>query len=69
MHFVCLMALLVLSGASCDGKVKEYKVKVLEEFTHDVSAYTQGLSFDGDRFIETTGQFGESSIRLVDLKS
>ena len=44
MHFVCLMALLVLSGASCDGKVKEYKVKVLEEFTHDVSAYTQGLS-------------------------
>lgn len=69
MHFVCLMALLVLSGASCDGKVKEYKVKVLEEFAHDVSAYTQGLSFDGDRFIETTGQFGESSIRLVDLKS
>ena len=63
------MVPLLLCAASCNAKVREYKVKVLEEFSHDVSAYTQGLSFDGDRFIETTGQFGESSIRLVDLKS
>ena len=68
-RLVCLMVPLLLCAASCNAKVREYKVKVLEEFSHDVSAYTQGLSFDGDRFIETTGQFGESSIRLVDLKS
>lgn len=54
---------------ACTAKVREYKIKVVNEYRHDTSAYTQGLSFDGDRFIETTGQFGESSLRLVDLKS
>ena len=49
----------------CSAKVDKYKIKVVAEYVHDDSAYTQGLSFDGDRFIETTGQCGESSIRLV----
>lgn len=64
----CLL-LFLLPAVSCSAKVDKYKIKVVAEYVHDDSAYTQGLSFDGDRFIETTGQFGESSIRLVDLKS
>ena len=67
-RLACLL-LFLLPAVSCSAKVDKYKIKVVAEYVHDDSAYTQGLSFDGDRFIETTGQFGESSIRLVDFKS
>lgn len=36
---------------------------------HDVSAYTQGLFFHEGELYESTGQYGESSFRKVDLKS
>ena len=53
---------------SCsNAQVKEYRVKVLEEYPHDTKAYTQGLFFHGGVLYETTGQYGESSIRTVDL--
>ncbi|HAZ73886.1 MAG TPA: glutamine cyclotransferase [Rikenellaceae bacterium] len=67
--FSCFIFLMLPFAVSCSAKVREYKIKVVSEYVHDISAYTQGLSFDGERFIETTGQFGESSIRLVELKS
>jgi glutaminyl-peptide cyclotransferase len=47
--------------------VKQYKVEVVKEYPHDTGAYTQGLFFDGGRFYESTGQFGESSFREVEL--
>ena len=61
-----ILATLVLSGSSCDAKVKEYKVKVVKEYPHDEMSYTQGLFFQGDKMIETTGQYGESTLRVVD---
>ena len=63
-----ILATLVLSGSSCaTAKVKQYKVKVVKEYPHDEMSYTQGLFFQGDRMIETTGQKGESTLRLVEL--
>ena len=41
-------------------------VEVVAEFPHDRSAYTQGLLWYGDRLYESTGQYGESSVRRVD---
>lgn len=52
---------------SCSAKVKQYGVKVVKEYDHDSKAYTQGLFFDGGKFYESTGQFGQSSFRIVDL--
>ena len=63
-----MMALWVLSASSCaDAKVRQYKIKVVKEYPHDEMSYTQGLFFQGDKMIETTGQWGESTLRLVDL--
>ena len=62
--------LLALCALSCgSAKVREYKAQVVKEYPHDVTSYTQGLFFDGGRFIETTGQWGESTLRTVDLET
>lgn len=42
---------------------------VVRAFPHDVGAFTQGLTVSNGRLIETTGQFGESSLREVELAS
>lgn len=47
--------------------VKDYRAKVEESYRHDVSAYTQGLFFYDGSLYESTGQYGESSFRKVDL--
>lgn len=66
--FTIALLALILSMTSCaDAKVRQYKVKVVHEYPHDVTSYTQGLFFQGDFMIETTGQWGESTLRKVDL--
>jgi len=63
-----LLALsLVLLCIGCTARVKQYKIEVVKEYPHDTGAYTQGLFFNGGRFYESTGQFGESSFREVEL--
>ena len=63
---MCLLAAALLCW-SCKAKVKEYKVKVVKEYAHDTGSYTQGLFFhDGDLY-ESTGQYGSSTFRKVDL--
>ena len=54
-------------GPGWQGKPKEYGIKVVKEYPHDETSYTQGLFFQGDHLIETTGQKGESTLRKVDL--
>lgn len=56
-------------GPDWQGKPKEYGIKVVKEYPHDETSYTQGLFFQGDCLIETTGQKGESTLRKVDLKT
>ncbi len=58
---------LVLLCLGCSARVKQYKVEVVKEYPHDTGAYTQGLFFHGGHFYESTGQFGESSFREVEL--
>ena len=45
-----------------------YTYSILERFPHDIKAYTQGLEFDGADLYESTGQYGQSSLRKLDLK-
>jgi glutamine cyclotransferase len=44
-----------------------YSYTILERFPHDIKAYTQGLEFDGTDLYESTGQYGQSSLRKLDL--
>ena len=46
-----------------------YDIRVVNEFDHDPEAFTQGLLYDGGFFYEGTGQYGQSSIRRVDIES
>ncbi len=61
---------LLLCSVSCKaGTLKRYNIEVVKEYTHDTGAYTQGLFFHGGQLYESTGQYGESSIRKVDLQT
>lgn len=46
-----------------------FKVEVLNRYKHDVGAYTQGLLVADGKLYESTGQKGESGVRLVDLET
>ncbi|WP_299261715.1 glutaminyl-peptide cyclotransferase [uncultured Aquimarina sp.] len=48
---------------------KLYKYKVIAEYPHDQSAFTQGLEFVGDTLYESTGKNGLSSLRKVAHKT
>jgi len=64
-----IIALLLLVCSCGRAQVKEYRVKVVNEYPHDTGAYTQGLFFHGGTLYETTGQYGESTLRTVDLRT
>ena len=43
------------------------RVEVLESFPHDPQAFTQGLLLHGGKLYESTGLYGRSSLREVEL--
>lgn len=46
-----------------------YTYSVVKVFPHDPKAYTQGLLYQDGYMYEGTGQYGESSIRKIDMKN
>lgn len=46
-----------------------FTYEIINEFPHDIKAFTQGLEFRGDTLYESTGKRGASSIRKVDFAS
>ena len=70
MRKVLLILSLLAAAVSCGTtKVREYKVKVVREYPHDVTSYTHGLIFHADSLYESTGEWGESTFRTVDLET
>ena len=62
--------LLLLVALSCKaGGPRRYKIEVIKEYAHDTGAYTQGLFFHDGQLYESTGQYGESTMRKVDLQT
>jgi len=45
---------------------KIYSYKVLNEYPHDITSYTQGLEFYNGTLYESTGQYRESKLRKID---
>lgn len=66
--YICLLAALAVCSG-CAAKVKEYKVKIVKEYEHDTSSYTQGLFFYKGEMYESTGLYGSSSFRKVELET
>ena len=47
----------------------QYGYRVVRSYPHDSEAYTQGLIYDDGFLYESTGQYGQSSLRKVDLET
>lgn len=61
---------LALLAPGCDAqKPVRFTYRVDQVLRHDTGAYTQGLFFNKGRLYESTGQYGSSSMRIVDLAS
>ena len=53
-----------------DQKPKELEYELIKIITHDPETYTQGLLIDESKYlIESSGQYGKSFIKKVDMKS
>ncbi|WNH10450.1 glutaminyl-peptide cyclotransferase [Thalassobellus suaedae] len=48
---------------------KIYTYKIINEYPHDITSYTQGIEFLNDNLYESTGQYKESKLRHVDYKT
>lgn len=46
-----------------------YTYRIIATYPHAPDAYTQGLEFHNDTLYESTGQYGNSSLRKVDLQT
>ena len=51
------------------GEVARLRVEVVGSYPHDPRAYTQGLLWQDGSLYESTGQYGQSSIRRVDRET
>lgn len=48
---------------------KIYSYKILNEYPHDITSYTQGLEFHDGILYESTGQYGESKLRKINYET
>lgn len=52
-----------------DAPPVAYTYEVVNSYPHATDAYTQGLEFYKGKLYESTGHYGQSSLRLVDLET
>lgn len=55
--------------STAGAAAKSYTFEVVRSFPHDTSAFTQGLAIDGDTLFESTGNYGQSTLRQVALQT
>ena len=62
---------LLLTSVGCDrgGRPSNASYDVVNRFPHDAAAYTQGLVWADSVLYESTGLYGHSEVRRVDLRS
>lgn len=69
--FFTLVIAITVGHAGCtkayQPEATRYTYEVVENYPHDENAFCQGLVFDGKKLYESTGQYGQSSVRQVDL--
>ncbi len=57
------------ANGNAPEKPKVVRPTVVAEYPHDPQAYTQGLLFQGDELYESTGEYGHSAVRRVELRT
>jgi glutamine cyclotransferase len=66
---VCSFMLILLSDNPAESLPQNYTYDVVNEYSHDETAFTQGLVFEDGILYEGTGLYGKSSLRRVDLET
>lgn len=61
------LALRWIDAAPRADSIPELRYELVATYPHDVQAYTQGLVLHDGKLYESTGKFGESSIRRADV--
>lgn len=62
-------ALVTATAAPAPASPETHGYRVVREFPHDPAAFTQGLFFEAGVLYESTGLYGESSLRRVALET
>lgn len=49
--------------------IEKQKIMIISKIPHDIKSFTQGLALEGKKLYESTGLYGNSSIRQIDLST
>lgn len=60
---------LALIPVTCFCVAPQYRVRVIHVYPHDRHAFTQGLEYRGGYLYESTGLYGQSTLRQEDLET
>lgn len=67
---LAVAAVLIGQSAACQAQsTPQYTFEVVNSFPHDRGAFTQGLIFEDGHLFESTGHYGQSTVRRVDLET
>ena len=69
---VCALTPFVLGSLmllGCQQPVSSQGYQILQSYDHDPEAYTQGLLFHDGYLFESTGRYGDSTLRKVDVET
>ena len=71
LHFwqLALLPLPGTAGPAPDASIPVYSYQVVHAYPHDVNAFTQGLFYKDGFLYESTGLWGRSSVRKVELET
>ncbi len=67
--YVAFLAIAVFALSACQKTPDSLTYEVVATRVHDPAAYTQGLQLTGGRLFESTGLYGQSSLRELDPKT
>lgn len=59
----------VNSSKAAAEKIPVYTYEIVNTFKHDPKAFTQGLVINNGFFYESTGEYGDSSLRKVEIET
>jgi len=64
-----LAAYAVLNNNPIDNEVLNYEYTVVKSYPHDITAFTEGLVYENGFLYESTGLYGNSTLRRVELQT
>lgn len=71
-RWLAALAVLLICGwiSACGAQsTASDEARIIARYPHDRNAFTQGLLIDNGQLFESTGQYGQSSVRRVDLNT